>query len=512
MLTLTPSLRVDREHRVGVVDIGSNSIRLVVFEGDRRMPIPIFNEKAMCRLGEDLRDTGRLSESGRLLSIANLSRFIELSGEMDLSRLDIVATAAVRDASNGPEFVSELEERFGRKIRILSGGEEARLSALGVISAFPDADGVVGDLGGGSLELVDIDCVVPRKTVSLPLGPLRLLELTGDNRAEQIHQIDRYLSTVDWIDRLRGRNFYAVGGVWRSIARAHMEEDEYPLQVIQGYTLRRRKVTAFCDLLSRFDSDSVAAMPGVARRRLETIPLGALLLSRLLRLGRPDQVIFSAFGLREGVLFDRLSPADKGQDPLLASCAEIASKSGRFPPIAKAAEFWVKGLFPDLSERDTRMLSVTAILSDLAWSEHPRYRGEHAFFKVLRLPVVGMTHPERVFVARAVYARYAGPAEVPDENLVRDMLDDTQCHVALLIGLTMRLAVTLSGGLAGILRKTEMRWYSDRVSIMYPADVEVVQGDVVQRRAEELGSALGKPVIFERMAVPFGQASDSAIA
>ena len=395
---------IDREHRVGVVDIGSNSIRLVVYEGDRRMPIPIFNEKALCRLGATLSESGRLSQSGRVHAIVNLSRFIQLAASMNLSRLDIVATAAVRDAANGGEFVDELENRFGGKVRVLSGDEEARLSALGVISAFPDADGLVGDLGGGSLELIDVRNGEPVRSASLPLGPLRLQTLTRSNRKSLVRHIDRQLQDLPWLEDLADRTFYAVGGVWRSLARAHMEMSEYPLQVIQDYTIARQAARSFLSRLSRVDRLPIDIIPGVARRRLDAVPLGALLMSRVLRLGNPEQVVFSAFGLREGVLFDRLPQAERRLDPLRASCSDIASRSGRFPTIAPVAERWMRGLFPQASASEQRLIDVAAMLSDLAWAEHPRYRGEHAFYKVLRLPVVGMSHFERVFVARAIFA------------------------------------------------------------------------------------------------------------
>ena len=226
---------------------------------------------------------------------------------------------------------------------------EARLSALGVISAFPEADGVVGDLGGGSLELIDIAQGAARRTASLPLGSLRLGDLTAERRCMLTRLIDDHLDRLGWIERVAGRDFFAVGGVWRSLARAYMEDIGYPLQVIHGYTVAGATAESYCEQLAALDPGVLQSVVGVARRRLNSLPVGALLLARLLRRGRPARVVFSVFGLREGILYDRLSLLARETDPLLVSCREIADKVGRFPAAATALENWISGFLPGLS-------------------------------------------------------------------------------------------------------------------------------------------------------------------
>lgn len=495
ILEVTAARPDGREHRVGVLDIGSNSVRLVVFAGDRRMPIPIFNEKALCGLGADLKETGRLSETGRISAIVNIARFIEIAREMELARLDILATAAVRDAENGPDFVRDLEHRFGLEIQVLPGDEEARLSALGVVSAFPGADGVVGDLGGGSLELVDIDGGEPCRYSTMPLGSLRFGELSERNGTAVSTEVDRHLRALSWLDRLNGRPLYAVGGAWRSLARLHMIDRDYPLHVVHGYNIAAESAVEYLDRLSGMSKKQLSSVAGLSRRRTSDITLSSLILSRVLRLGGASHLVFSAFGLREGCLFDRLPEADRSQDPLLASCMEIAGKSRRFPEAARAVEHWVKGFLPDQPARDARLLTAVSILSDLAWAEHPSYRGEHAFLQVLRLPVVGLNHEDRVFVALAILARYTGHMDRPVAESVSGLIAPERRDLALLIGRSLRLGLTLSGGMARLLGQTEVRTSADRICIAYPPEMAAVHGDAVGRRADDLAQILGKPVI-----------------
>lgn len=511
MSHVTPLAIPDRENRVGVLDIGSNSVRLVVFEGGRRMPIPIFNEKALCALGADLRETGRLSETGRVSAIVNIGRFTEIAREMELSRLDVLATAAVREAENGADFVQDLQRRFGLQVQVLSGDEEARLSAQGVLSAFPGADGVMGDLGGGSLEMVDISAGELSHHATMPLGPLRLGALSNRNRADLEARIDGHLGKLDWLDRLYERPIYAVGGAWRSLARAHMADNKYPLEVIHGYEIDGEQALDYLDQVSGARKNQLQAIPGVATRRSASVSMAALILSRVMRLGRASGLKFSAFGLREGCLYDQLPQNEKSLDPLLASCSIIAGKSGRFPLAPELVERWIRGFLPELSARDARLVSAVSILSDLAWAEHPRYRGEHAFLKVLRLPVVGISHEDRVFVALAVLARYTGATKLQGAAAAAGLISPERRRTAAKIGLALRLGLTLCGGVGRMLAKVEVRANYDWVSIVYPSDMDAAHGEAVGRRMNELSQALDMPVVMQP-ARASSQSADGQIA
>lgn len=484
-----------RGQRVGVLDIGSNSVRLVVYDHAGRSPIPVFNEKALCGLGRGLAETGNLPVEGMASALVNIDRFGQIARAMRVRHLDVVATSAVRDASNGPGFVAELERRIGHPVDVISGDEEARLSALGVLSGFPEADGVVGDLGGGSLELIDVSERRLGAHATMPLGPLRIGEAAPGQRRGLIAAIDRHLDTADWLPRMQGRTLYAVGGAWRSIARAHMVRAAYPIEVIHGYTVECGALGAYLDSLTHVSKKAMRSVPGVSRRRGDSIPTAALVLQRVLLRGRPARVVFSAFGLREGCLYDRLTEAERAMDPLLMAAEEIARETNRFAPHADTVYAWLGPLFPTLADRDARLIRALCMLSDVAWSEHPSYRGEHAFLRVLRLPVAGLDHADRVFLAYGILVRYVGHADLPAAKAVEALLDPARRALAIQVGHALRLGLTLSGGATNLLRKTRLiKQAEGDYALMLTGEALSLLGDVVDRRMSALSSAIGVPI------------------
>jgi exopolyphosphatase/guanosine-5'-triphosphate,3'-diphosphate pyrophosphatase len=445
----TPSL----DHPVAVVDIGSNSIRLVVYAADTRAPIPVFNEKLLCGLGRDLDRTGKLSEDGIVSALAALPRFIAIADAMGVARIDVVATAAVRDAATGPEFVAEMERRCGLKIQVLSGEEEARLSALGVLSAIPDADGIMGDLGGGSVELVELRDSAPRRFSTLPLGPIRqdLKILAKPIRAQE--RIDADLGAIDWLSGGKGRAFFAVGGSWRSLARLHLAHANYPLHVIHHYAIPAEEAVDFSRFVSRQSPSSLAKTPGLSRRRVDTLPYAAFLMARLLEATQASELVFCAFGLREGCLFDKLPRNRQAEDPLLTACAQFAVYQTDKVVDGHVLADWMAGAFEGTPEPEARLRRAACLLSDIARFEHPDYRAEHALMRVLRFPFVGVDHPGRAFLAAAVAARHS----VVDEGgsavqTVRYLLDEGAYDRARAVGLAIRVAYTLSGGMTSLLQ------------------------------------------------------------
>src|SRR3954469_7698158 len=318
-MTLTlqrlPTSNLRSSSRIAVIDIGSNSIRLVVYDGLHRSPVPLFNEKIMCGLGRAVEKTGRLNPDGVSLAIENIARFARLIDGMDVAQVEVLATAAVRDASDGAAFVAAIEHRTGLTVRTIAGEEEARLSAMGVLSGTPGADGLVGDLGGGSLELVGLDRGVIGPQVTMPLGPLRLIESCGGKLPAAARVIDQHLEALPWLSGHKGRPFYPVGGSWRALAKLHMEQVRHPLHIIHHYTVEGAQLRDFVGVIARQSRSSLDKMSGVSRRRSDTLPFAALALERLLRHVEPSVVVFSAHGLREGLLFDMLSPEEQREDP-----------------------------------------------------------------------------------------------------------------------------------------------------------------------------------------------------
>lgn len=477
---------------VGVIDIGSNSIRLVVFAGAGRTPDPIFNEKVLCGLGRGLERTGRLNQDGARSALANLERFAALVRLMKVRRLRVVGTAAVRDAADGPEFIAAVRRRTGLRVEILPGGEEARLSALGVLSGMPEADGVMGDLGGGSLELVALPKGRLGGHVTLPFGPLRLREVAERGRNAMPDLIDQQLQELSWLRKAKGHDFYAVGGAWRAIARLHMAHVNYPLRVIHHYTLSRSRAEDFLDLIAGLSRESLERIGRVPRKRLEVLPLAALVLYRVLLHAKPSRLVFTAMGLREGCLYDALPAAVRRRDPLLDACETVAVTHGRFPLEGRTLHKWLAPLFPKSTPLQDRLHLAACYLGDIAWHEHPDYRAEIAFDRVLHMPTVAIDHPSRAFLALAVHTRYGGSVDGPLLGPAFQLLNEEQTREAYRLGLALRLAFTISGGAPQALARARLKRDGDTLRLRLAGGTKHLIGEAVERRLEALADAFDR--------------------
>ena len=485
--------RAARPGRVAVIDIGSNSLRLVVFDKRSRCPVPVFNEKALPGLGRGLEKSGKLNPEGVRSALINIARFVTMAEAMGVEDIDLLATAAVRDAGDGKPFAAEIEKKTGRKVRIVTGEEEARLSALGVIAGVPEADGLMGDLGGGSLELVAVNNGKIGRHVTLPLGPLRLMEATGGDLDEVQRLVDKQLEKLEWLSDIKGRTLYPVGGAWRSFARIHMEATEYPLRVIHEYRMQRRDAEDLAKLISRLGKKSLGEIEGISRRRLETLPLGVLVLERLLKIAKPQTLLFSAYGLREGFLYSTLDAEAQAADPLLVGCADLAGADGRFGSVSDQLDDWIMPLFRSEGHARARLREAACLLSDIAWREHPDYRPEQAFTRALRLPVAGITHSERVTVALILAIRYGGYADADFIDPVRGLLTEEDVIFAQRVGTTIRLAYSLSGGTPHMLGLTSIEKSSAKLTLHLPKGGETLFGEAVQRRLDAVGRAFDLP-------------------
>jgi exopolyphosphatase/guanosine-5'-triphosphate,3'-diphosphate pyrophosphatase len=477
--------------RIAVVDVGSNSLRLVVFERLGATLVPLLNEKVMCALGRAIATTGRLSPEGIELALANLQRFVALSRALRVDHLAIIATAAVREAADGGAFAAEAERQLGVPMRIIAGSEEARLSALGVLSGIRAADGVVADLGGGSVEVIRVNATGKAPIgagVSLPLGALRLAEL-GDNRRVVIETIERAIGEATVLGAAAGKTLYLVGGAWRAIARLHMEQTHYPLHIIHEYTIARRPAEGFLDIIAGQSRRSLERVTAISRKRLELVPLAALIMRRLIAAGRPERIVFSAFGLREGYAYGLL-PGEPGSDSLIAACHGIAASQSRSGGDGDRLQGWTAAIFPGIEERDRRLHRAVCWLSDFAWAEHPDYRAEHAFTRSLRMPIGQLGHDKRVFIATALHARYGGAPDDPVKAATRSLLDDESAADARSLGLTLRLAYTLCGGALELLDQVRLMREPRALALQLPPDGSLFTGEVVQRRLDALGRAL----------------------
>lgn len=474
----------------GVLDIGSNSIRLVVYRSRSRAPVPIFNERVICGIGRRLDRTGHLDANGVKKALANLPRYAALTRAMGVEDLDIVATAATRDATDGAEFLATVERIFGRPISQLDGDEEARLGASGVVCAFPDADGIGGDLGGGSLELATLDGGVFGTGHSLPIGHLRLLTDLGSKQDALAKRIDKVLGSADWLHDISGRRFYAIGGAWRTIARLHMIQAGYPLRVIHNYTLRADRAAEFCKVIAGLSKASLPLTEAVPAQRAAALPVSAMVLQRLIKILAPREVVFSALGIREGVLFDRLSEPEKAADPLLLACQDIGARESRFAFGGDELSEWVAPLFPDESDAARRLRIAVCLLADIGWHEHPDYRAEQVYFRILRLPLIAISHIEKAKLALAVYRRYGGNMDDHALRAVNTLLDSEDIQWSRTLGDGLRLAETLSGGKAELLAGSGLQLGKRRLTLNVDPSMADLVSDVVRTRLSQLAGKL----------------------
>ncbi len=469
--------------RVAVVDIGSNTVRLVVYDAPQMMPVPMFNEKAQCELGRGLSETGKLNPEGVEEAFRSLARFIGLAEAMGVDDLELVATAAVRDAKDGPDFVARLEKRFGLKINVLSGAEEARLAALGLLSGVPEADGFLGDLGGGSLDLVKLNRGSFGDTATLPLGHLRLTEDADGETGKAPEIIKKHLQTLTWLPEMEGRTLYAVGGSWRSIARCFIEHTGYPIHVIDNYTINRKEALR---LLQSIEGIGEKKITGIPRRRRRTMPFAALVMEALLKTALPREIVFSGFGMREGQLRKCIPDEVRNQDPLISGCMSLAARTGRFSIRGEEILDWMSPLFPEETPVERRMRLAACLLSDIGWTEHPDYRAEHAFHRALRIPFAGLTHQDRVLLSLAVFIRYNGDVDAKLVKPVRGILNQRQLERIESIGLALRLAHTVSGSAPGLLSKTSLKVEGETLTLVLPENDEIFVSETIQRRFKTL--------------------------
>ncbi len=481
-----------RYRPVAVVDIGSNSVRLVVYDGVRRSPTPIFNEKVLCGLGKGVATTSRLNEAAITRALAALRRFRALVKQMGVKQVFAVATAAAREANNGDEFIEQAEKALGAGIHVLTGKEEARFAALGVLSGIPDADGIAGDLGGGSLELIDIKDGKLHDGVTLPIGPLRLIDLSGGSIGRAKAIVDEYLHKTALIQRMQGRTFYAVGGAWRNLARIHMAQTAYPLHVLHHYQMSRRQAEGISELMAHQTAASLKDVKDMSKARIDTLPFGAMILDRLMHLGKANDVVISVFGVREGLLFSKLPRKKMGYDVLLSSCWDFARRYARSPAHELELCDWTDQIFgkAGLAESDVerRLRHAACLLADIGWRAHPDYRAERSLGMISQAAFVGVDHPGRVFLALTIFYRYDGDAMRED---MTQLLDDRHVERAHLISSLFRLAYILSAAMPGLLPKIGLTISGKLLVLTLSGKLRDLIGERVEKRFGELAFEMG---------------------
>lgn len=494
--------RADRpgSRNAAVIDVGSNSVRLVVYRLEGRAIWTIFNEKALAGLGRDLPATGRLSAEGVTTAMAALRRFRALLEGWDPADIVAAATAAVRDAVDGPAFLERVRRETGLSVRTLSGDEEARFAALGVLAGCPHAEGVVGDLGGSSLELVRLVEGAPGAGVTLPLGPFAL-------GAPQPLDIDRTRKAVrQALEPVAGpfatRTFHAVGGAWRNLALLHMAMTDYPLHVAHQYEISRAEALDLARFVARQSRQSLTGIEGLSKKRFDTLPYAAVTLEALMETLEIERVIVSAYGVREGLLLDSMSEADRARDPLIEGCEALAAVRGLSEDLGPALEDWLSQPFstlePVFGRRDPILLAAACRLADIGARLHPDHRADVAFDQVLRAPIAGMNHAERVFLACVAFSRYTAANGTPEPATVARLLSNERRQRARAMGAAVRLGCDLSGRNASLLAHSALRFEEGRLRLSAAEGwTDMLLGEQTARRAATLASVLKLKVDLE---------------
>ncbi len=480
---------------VAIVDIGSNSVRLVAYEGLSRSPSPIFNEKALCGLGKGVATTGALAADSVDKALSALRRFKQLCQIMEIDDVRPIATAAARDAANGPEFLAAAGEAVGRPIELISGVREAELSALGVISTFHEADGVVGDLGGGSLELVDVKNGAAGQGVSLKLGSLALMDASGRSPKTAAKIARDALAQAAPLEGLKGRTFYAVGGTWRSLAKLHMRQRSYPLEVMHGYVIPARDALDFAALVERVDSEALVSVGVVSAQRRPSLAYGAVALEEIIRRGKPSRVVISIGGLREGLLYDRLDAATRARDPLLEAARAYNLLRSRSPRHGEDMILWTDQFFVASALNETaeekRLRHAACLFGDIGWRTSPDHRAVLALDLLANTPTMGLDHAGRAYLGMAVAYRHIGLDE--DVNpLIRSLATPRLMDRARILGALQRVAYIVSASMPGVLPRVKLTCPKGRLLLTLPPDLADLAGDRVYGRLKQLGRLLGR--------------------
>ena len=484
----------DRRPRdVAVIDIGSNSVRLVVYRLEGRAIWTVYNEKVLAGLGSELTVTGRLAVDGVDSALGALRRFSAVLDAANPASLFVAATAAVRDAADGADFVDRVLAEAGLSVRVLSGEEEARYAALGVLAGTPYASGVVGDLGGSSLELTRVSNGQVGDGVSLPLGAFNLRTAEGFDIGRARGRAVKVLA--DPGARFEAETLYAVGGGWRNLALLQMRLTGYPLGIVHQYSLSAVDALDAARFIARQSKGSLERIEGLSKRRLETIPYAAIVLEALIeRLGLKT-ICVSAYGLREGLLLEAMPESVRRLDPLIEGCAALGARQGASDELGQALEQWLTPLFAQLSpvfgDRDGILLASACRLSDLGARLHPDHRADLVFEQVLRAPIAGMDHAGRAFMALVMFARHTASANTPEAQTMARVLSPERAARARALGAAMRLGCDLSGRSADLLQRSRLAIVGKAISLTADGRwADMLLGEQTAKRAATLADLL----------------------
>lgn len=485
---------------LSIIDIGSNSIRLVVYEGLARSPTLLFNEKMLAGLGRGIVSTGKLDAEGVTRSMEEFRRFRALSEQAGAEKMYVLATAAAREAVNGPDFIHRAEQILGTEIRVLSGREEAYYSAMGVISAFHQADGIAGDLGGGSLELVDVKGEQIGDGITLPLGGLRLQDMAKGSLAQATKIAHAELARAKLLQGGEGRTFYAVGGTWRNLARLHMNVTNYPLEVMHHYQMDPVAILPFLRQVARGDVEKIKGIEGISKNRRSLLPYGALVLQEIIAAMKPGKIVVSALGVREGFLYSLLGEDERRDDPLISAAEELAVLRARSVLHAHELTEWTRKSFAafgiDESEEEARYRHAACLLADIGWRAHPEYRGRQSLNIIAHASFIGVDHPGRAFLALANFFRHDGVFNDSYAPELKELATPRYLERARILGAMMRVVYLLSAAMPGVMPKLRWEHRDGVLALVIPEEFGQLYGERPAGRLAQLAKVTGRKLVL----------------
>ncbi len=446
---------------IGVIDLGSNTARCVVFETSRARTVrAVFETKEAPRLGLDTRSDGALAPAAVARGLSAMRKFSRTLRVLGVPRTIGVATSAVRDAPNGPAFVRRVATATGVSLRILSGAEEARYAYLGVAGWSELGDDLVCDLGGGSLQLIAIRHRVADGSVSLPLGSLRLSRRFLDHDPPKRRELDRLRAHVrrtvrDAVEALGGRadRLFGVGGTVRALARASIELRGFPVRRVHGYRLYGHDLEALDELLGPMPAAKRRSVPGIGGDRADVVLAGLVVLEELMRAVGTDATVVSGAGIREGIALEAIgaslpAAAEELVERSVTAAAEALSfRRDHGRTVAEAALALFDLLRPQHGWGRSERLALRAAggMHDAGIAVDLWNHAQHSSYLLQNYPVAGLDPREVVLAAMAAYLHEGGEPPSDWKRRYLPVLVPADLEVAVQLGAILQLAELVGG-------------------------------------------------------------------
>ena len=490
--------RLREREPVAIIDIGSNSVRLVIYEGLSRSPSVLFNEKVLCGLGQGLAETGKLDKVARQRALTSIRRFSQLCTQTEVGELHVLATAAAREADNGAKFIDEVEAITQSSVKLLSGQMEAYYACLGAVSGFDKPDGIVGDLGGGSMELISTDADKQQATTS-PLGGLRLLESSGSDldKAEKIARKELQDIKIKWPGK--SRCFYAIGGTWRNLARLHMFANDYPLDVVHDYTVKAKDYIEFCKRVAKGKTDELKGIEEISKNRQNLLPYGAISMIAVLEHLKAKEVKMSATGLREGYLYSLLEEKMQKQDALLEATGELAILRSRSPQLSIEMADWTGKAFSsigiDENRQEKRWRQAACNLADVSWRSSSDFRAEQSLGIINNAGFNSISHEGRAYLAIVNFHRYQGLGSKQQPPQYTRLATEETAKKARLQAAFFRVLYIFSAGSEEIIPNLKLvRTAYGNLVFEIPKALEALVGEKPENRLSHLSREIGEEI------------------